>query len=115
MPRALPMWVRVPPSALKGNMKAVNVQFGRYEPYWCGKNRYGMNQYLFEFDNDYGASVLMHPENNSLFELGIIKFKDDGTYRLHTSNGITDDKTDVIVNITNEQVVKLLFRVSKLR
>ena len=66
-------------------------------------------QYIFRFDNDYGASVVKWTYTfgyeSDLWELGILQFDNDGNYSLSFDSPITDD---VIGHLTDEEVCRLL-------
>lgn len=71
-------------------------------------------QYLFKFENGYGASVIKHHgsygHNEDLWELAVIKFEDDNYY-LNYDTPVTDD---VLGWLTDEDVGKLLKRIKDL-
>lgn len=71
-------------------------------------------QYIFKFDNGYGASVIKcsgsYGYYSDLWELGVIWFEDDD-YDLTYNTPITDD---VIGDISNERVVEILGEIKEL-
>ena len=72
-------------------------------------------QYIFKFDNGYGASVIKNLVSYGhaldLFELAVIKFTDEFTWDLCYSTEITDD---VIGYLTNGGVLNLLEAIKNL-
>lgn len=72
-------------------------------------------QYIFKFDNNYGASVVKNPisygNRTDLFELAVVKFIDEFTWKICCSTDITDD---VIGYLTNDDVLDLLERIKNL-
>ena len=67
-------------------------------------------QYLFKFDNNYGASVVKHSfsygGNNGLWELAVIKYTKDGSnWKIAYDTTITND---VIGNLPEDEINKLL-------
>lgn len=73
-------------------------------------------QYLFRFDNNYGASVVKHKysygSDKDLWELAVIKFIRDDTWYLNYDTDITDD---VIGYLTDENVRDLLKKIKELQ
>lgn len=71
-------------------------------------------QYLFKFENSYGASVIKrhgsYGHSKDLWELAVIKFEDDDFY-LNYDTPVTDD---VLGWLTDEDVRKLLGRIKNL-
>ena len=72
-------------------------------------------QYIFKFDNGYGASVIKnimsYGHAQDLFELAVIEFIDEFTWKICCSTEITDD---VIGYLTNDDVLELLERIKNL-
>lgn len=72
-------------------------------------------QYIFKFDNGYGASVIKNSISYGhvldLFELAVIKFTDEFTCNLCYTTEITDD---VIGYLTNDDVLNLLEAIKNL-
>ena len=72
-------------------------------------------QYIFKFDNGYGASVIKnimsYGHAKDLFELAVIEFIDEFTWKICCSTDITDD---VIGYLTNDEVLDLLERIKNL-
>lgn len=72
-------------------------------------------QYIFKFENGYGASVVKnigsYGNRQDLFELAIIRFTDEFTWNLCYSTEITND---VIGYLTNDDVLELLERIKNL-
>lgn len=87
--------------------------------YFCNNNDFmwkpGIHQWLFKFDNNYGASVIKHFGSygfeNDLFELAVLKFDDNNDWDLCYETPITDN---VIGNLTNDEVLDCLERIRKL-
>lgn len=75
-------------------------------------------QTVYRFPNNYGASVVTgeftYGGNLGLFELGVIKFKDDDndSWDLNYKTEITDD---VIGNLTPHEVDELLIKIKNLK
>lgn len=73
-------------------------------------------QWIFEFDNGYGASVvnniMSYGHEKGLFELAVIEVDEDGDMDLCYDTEITDD---VIGYLTNEQVMDLLYKIKNLK
>lgn len=72
-------------------------------------------QYIFKFENSYGASVVKHDgsygHQNDLWELAVIKFRRDGEWDLVYDTEITDD---VIGWLKDEEIKELLARIKGL-
>ena len=72
-------------------------------------------QYLFKFENNFGASVIKHSESygheEDLWELAVIEYYGSGEWHLTYDTYITDD---VIGCLTDEDVRGLLTKISKL-
>lgn len=73
-------------------------------------------QYIFEFENHYGASVIKHfgsyGHEADLWELAVMKLNDkNGEWYLNYNTPITDD---VIGRLTDEEVRKLLKQIKEL-
>ena len=73
-------------------------------------------QYIFRFENDYGASVVKHfgsyGHEDDLWELAVIKFDaETGEWNLTYDTEITDD---VIGCQTDEEIRDLLKRIKEL-
>ena len=74
-------------------------------------------QYLFRFDNDYGASVVKHlysyGSDKDLWELAVIQWddSDDIKWRLTYTTPVSDD---VEGYLTDEEVTDLLKRIKEL-
>ena len=82
------------------------------------------DQYIFLFENDYGASVLSYkikehnmrflnvlPTHMRGFEVAVLKLVDDGVFDLTFDTPIGND---VIRNLDNEEVVEVLKRIKEL-
>ena len=73
-------------------------------------------EYIFKFVNGYGASVIKFRGSFGyrigLWELGVIKYDENGEWELCFDTPITDD---VIGNLTEEEVRELLKEISELR
>ena len=76
----------------------------------CGPLLGGV-QYVFRFDNNYGASVVKHRgsygHESDLWELAVIKYNSENTNDWHITYGttITDD---VLGDLTDEEVCETL-------
>ena len=72
-------------------------------------------QYLFKFENNFGASVIKHSvsygHEEDLWELAVIEYYRSGEWYLTYDTDITDD---VIGCLTDEDVRELLTKISKL-
>ena len=87
-----------------------------YEPYFVERNEMmGGIQYLFKFENQYGASVIKHKGSygyeQDLWELAVIKYNDCGQWHLDFKTDIT---SDVEGYLTNEDVIDLLKQIKEL-
>lgn len=73
-------------------------------------------QYVFRFENDYGASVVKHPYSyggiSDLWELGVIAFDKDGDWYLTYDTPITEG---VKGYLPDGRVRDLLHRIKKLK
>ena len=73
-------------------------------------------QYLFRFDNGYGASVVKHDgsygHGSDLWELAVIYFEGESAWHLTYSTPITND---VEGWLTDEEVRKLLQKIKDLQ
>lgn len=87
-------------------------RFLKSETYLCGC---GGVQYIFKFENDYGASIIKlrgsYGYEKDLWELAVIKFEEDGKWHLNYETPITED---VEGNLTDEDVRDLLKRIKEL-
>ena len=94
--------------------KGTPLEYKKYEKYYIGGNAPG--QWVFKFKNDYGASVIKHfgsyGYEKDLFELAVIFFVDDNKWELSYNTPITND---VIGWLTNEEVLKKLGEIKKLK
>lgn len=74
-------------------------------------------QYIFKFENGYGASVVKnigsYGNRQDLFELTVIIFVSEFEWELYYESKITDD-VDVIGYLTNDDVLELLERIKNL-
>jgi hypothetical protein len=72
-------------------------------------------QYVFRFDNNYGASVVKHGisygHEEDLWELAVLRLCTDGKYHLCYDTEITDD---VIGHLTDEEVRTYLGKIKEL-
>lgn len=72
-------------------------------------------QYIFKFDNGYGASVIKTPYSyggrSGLWELAVMKFYEDHGWHLCYSTPITDD---VIGHLKDEDVMEYLKQIKEL-
>lgn len=99
--------------------------FKEYEVLWEGKEDFdngfklfGNDSYShrFRFENDFGASVVKHYGSygyeDDLFELAVLDYINDDFGRLCYTTTITDD---VEGYLSNEDVLKLLNRIKKIK
>lgn len=98
--------------------------FKKYEILYEGKEdfdncfkRFGDSySHRFKFENDYGASVIKHYGSYGyeydLFELAVLDYKDDEYGELCYNTKITND---VEGYLTNEDVLRLLNRIKKIK
>lgn len=105
-------------------MKEVNLNLkcGQYRPYLRKRaevNELNGIQYIFRFDNNYGASVVKHLASygyeRNLWELAVLYFPGDiNDMESHISRDtpITDD---VVGYLTDKQVRELLYKIKFLR
>lgn len=74
-------------------------------------------QYIFRFENFYGASIIKHGgsygHRDDLWELAVIRFENDDndSWNLNYDTSITDD---VIGRLTDEEVRDLLRQIKEL-
>lgn len=72
-------------------------------------------RYRFQFDNKFGASVIKHSfsygNEDDLWELAVLKERDDGTWVLCDD---TDISADVIGCLTDDEVREYLKQISEL-
>jgi hypothetical protein len=75
----------------------------------------GGTQVVHKFDNGFGASVVQHQfsygGDDGLFELGVIKFREDDKWDLCYETEVTDD---VIGYLDEDDVQSLLTRIEEL-
>lgn len=97
------------------------LQYDKYKEYYIDdKNndtkywKRGIHQWVFHFENNYGASVIKHfgsyGYDEDLFELAVIKFN-NVVWDLCYDTPIT---SDVIGNLTNDEILELLERIKNL-
>lgn len=91
------------------------LKYDRFEKYLHKVTEVSNLQYIFKFDNNYGASVVKNSVSYGhaldLFELAVIKFTDEFTWDLCYTTEITDD---VIGYLTNNGVLNLLEAIKNL-
>lgn len=82
---------------------------------WYYGDIYDGVQYVFKFDNGYGASVIKFKGSyghlDDLWELAVIRFDGENFWNIVYHTDITDD---VIGNLTDDGVNKLLERIQNL-
>ena len=70
---------------------------------------------IFKFDNKFGASVIHHEGSygvdSGLLELAVIKFNEDGKWKLTYETTITDD---VLGYLTKNEVIDTLVQIKQL-
>lgn len=90
--------------------------YDKYSKYYIGNK--GPGQWLFKFNNRYGASVIKHYGSYGFeedkFELGVIYFYNPLEPNKYTLSYNTPITNDVIGHLTNEEVLELLERIKKL-
>ena len=86
-----------------------------HEPYDARPLESGAVQKLYRFANNYGASVVKgehtYGGEEGLWELAVIKFKDDGEFSLDYTTPITED---VEGHLTDDAVEELLDKIEEL-
>lgn len=101
-------------------MKYTKLKYNGFEDYLFEANstKFLRNeglQYVFKFENGYGASVIKnivsYGNMKDLFELAVIKFSDDYSWELCYDTEITND---VIGWLDNNDVLELLERIKNL-
>lgn len=89
------------------------LKYEKFKKYYIERNNPG--QWVFKFENNYGASVVKHfgsyGYEDNLFELAVIYFEDDEKFHISYDTPITDD---VIGFLNNEDVMKLLEKIKNL-
>lgn len=70
----------------------------------------GGNQWIYRFDNDYGASVIDHMGSYGT-ELAVVKFDELGQFKLTYDTPVTDD---VIGHLTEDLLVETLGEIKAL-
>ena len=116
------MWIRSKDKrilSVNNSMKYTQLKYDQFDKYLIESKKerllsYEMYQYLFRFDNGYGASVvknfMSYGNKYDLFELAVIKF-DGYEHSLCYDTEITDD---VIGYLNNDEVLGLLERIKSL-
>ena len=88
---------------------------GFYENIIERRKHLGGIQYLFIFDNGYGASVVKHRGSygfeEDLWELAVIEYLDNESRRICYDTDITDD---VLGYLRDDEVVEILQRIKEL-
>lgn len=73
-------------------------------------------QWLFKFENGYGASVIKRDGSfgfeEDLFELGVIRWGSENEWHLSYSTELTDD---VIGHLSNDEVMLILYKIKNLK
>lgn len=87
-----------------------------YEKYLVGtRGCYDGIQYVFRFDNGYGASIIKHlfsyGYGDDLWELAVLKFDGDETSHICYDTELTDD---VIGCLSDEEVCSYLEKIKEL-
>lgn len=76
-------------------------------------------QWLFKFDNDYGASVVKHWGSygfeQDLFELAIIEWSEDDLNGFHLVYGTSINEDCVEGHLSNEEVMNYLYKIKDLK
>ena len=96
-------------------MMYTKLKYDKFEKYLYKVREESNLHYIFKFDNGYGASVvkniMSYGHAKDLFELAVIEFIDEFTWKICCSTDITDD---VIGYLTNDDVLDLLERIKNL-
>lgn len=94
------------------NPKGTPLEYKEFEEYYIKSKCPG--QWLFKFNNDYGASVVKHfgsyGYEEDLFELAVI-YWENNRFTLTYNTPITHD---VIGHLSNEEVMKYLKQIKEL-
>lgn len=73
-------------------------------------------QWIFNFKNGYGASVIKSPSSygfdDDLFELAVLKFENDIVHHITYDTPVT---SDVIGYLTNDEVLEYLEKIKNLK
>ncbi|EAG5474821.1 hypothetical protein DA457_10890 [Listeria monocytogenes] len=67
-------------------------------------DQFGIQQTIYKFDNDYGASVIKEYMGPGV-ELAVIQFTNEKNWELEYSTSVTND---VLRNLTHEQLIEKL-------
>ena len=94
----------------------LNLNYEGFENDLIKKSNFlGGIQYLFKFENNFGASVIKHlgsyGHKEDLWELAVIEYYRSGEWYLTYDTDITDD---VIGFLTDEDVRELLTKIKEL-
>lgn len=96
-----------------------NLNYEGFEKYLCKRTilqKLGGIQYLFKFDNHYGASVVKHKcsygHEQDLWELAVILFDECGEWDITYDTDITND---VIGYLSDEKVKDILGKIKSLK
>ena len=85
------------------------LKYDKFEKYLYKVREESNLHYIFKFDNGYGASVvkniMSYGHSQDLFELAVIEFIDEFTWKICCSTDITDD---VLGYLENDDVLDLL-------
>ena len=96
------------------NPQGTPLKFDEFKDYYKKGNIPG--QWIFKFENNYGASVIKHfgsyGYEEDLFELAVLYWINDKEWTLSYNTPLTDD---VIGHLTNEEVIELLQQIKKLK
>ena len=96
-------------------MMYIKLKYDKFEKYLYKVREESNLHYIFKFDNGYGASVIKnimsYGHAKDLFELAVIEFIDEFTWKICCSTEITDD---VIGYLTNNGVLNLLEAIKNL-
>lgn len=84
--------------------------------YLIGENNiYGGVQFIYKFDNSFGASVIKHKKSigydNDLWELAVLRFDTKHIRGICFDSGITQN---VLTNLTNDDVLTYLNKIEKI-
>ena len=96
-------------------MMYTKLKYDKFEKYLYKVREESNLHYIFKFNNGYGASVIKnimsYGHAQDLFELAVIEFIDEFTWKICCSIEITDD---VLGYLTDDDVLDLLERIKNL-
>ena len=97
------------------NPKGTPLNYKKYKNY-LEKPSFDKGQWLFKFENNYGASVIKrygsYGYEKDKFELAVVKFNENNIFSLCYDTEITDD---VMGYLSNEEVLEILEKIKNLK